>query len=147
MAERGDLQAAKEAFVQALSIRRDIDANSGIALDDLAGMALVALSAGDLTQAVIVAKDALAWIEANGATGIDRIEYPVRVYLICYQVLQAYARERPDELRSAQLTLQQGVALLQRRAVTITDRGLQQQYLKAVSFNGELMAAWTDRAA
>ena len=140
LAERGDLPAAKEAFAQALSIRRELDANSGVAMDDLAGLARVALAAGDLSPSTTYVEGILAWIEANGA---DRIEYPVLVYLICYQVLEACARQRPAERARAQAVLQQGVALLQRRAAAITDPGLRQQFLENVPFNRELMAAWT----
>ena len=86
-----------------------------------------------------VVEGILAWIEANGA---DRIEYPVLVYLICYQVLEACARQRPAERTRARAVLQQGVALLQRRAAAITDPGLRQQFLENVPFNRELMAAW-----
>ena len=137
LADRGDLSEAKEAFSQALSIRRELDADSGVAMDDLAGLARVALAAGDLAQATTHVEGILAWIEANGA---DRIEYPVLVYLICYQVLDACARQRPVERARARAVLQQGVALLQRRAAAITDPGLRQQFLENVPFNRELLA-------
>lgn len=138
LADAGDLPAAKDAFAQALDIRQGLDANSGMAMDDLAGLARVALASGDPVEAAAHVARILAWIEANHA---DRIEYPVRVYLICYQVLQAYARELPAEQVRAQDVLQQGVALLQQRAAAIADRGLQQQFLDNVPFNRELMAA------
>jgi len=138
LADGGDLSAAKDAFSQALSVRQELDADSGVAMDDLAGLARVALAAGDLAQATTHVEGILAWIEANGA---DRIEYPVFVYLICYQVLEACARQRPDERARARAVLQQAVALLQRRAAAITDPGLRQQFLENVPSNRELMAA------
>ena len=136
--DQGDLSEAKEVFSQALSIRRELDVDSGVAIDDLAGLARVALAVGDLAQATTHVEGILAWIVANGA---DRIEYPVLVYLICYQVLEVCARQRPDERSRARAVLQQGVALLQRRAAAITDPGLRQQFLENVSFNHELLAA------
>ena len=73
LVDSGDVGAAQDAFDHALSIRRAIDANSGVAMDDLAGLARVAHRSGALQQAVAIVQDILAWMEANGA---DQIEYP-----------------------------------------------------------------------
>jgi Flp pilus assembly protein TadD len=138
LADGGDWLSAEAVFSLALSLRRGLDDNSGVVMDDLAGLARVALAKDDLAQATRLVEGILTWIAADGA---DRIEYPVLVYLICYRVLEACARQRPDERARAQAVLQKGVALLQRRAAAIMDPALRQQFLENVPFNRELMAA------
>jgi tetratricopeptide (TPR) repeat protein len=135
-----DLSAANNAFAQALSIRRSLDTDSGATLDDLAGLARVALAAGQLTQATKGVEEILAWIETHGTDGI---ESAVLVYLVCYRVLQAAAKGRPADVARARDVLQQGVDLLQHRTAAVADPVLRRQMLEAVPCNRELMAAWT----
>jgi adenylate cyclase len=134
-------QAAAEALQEALSIRREMGAG-GLVLDTLAGLALVAEGRSHADQAESYVRDILSWIEANGIAGID---YPVQVYWICYQVLHALAKDRPECRLVAEQALNAGHALLMERAEQIQDEALREQFVHNISFHRELQATWTLR--
>jgi tetratricopeptide (TPR) repeat protein len=136
LAELGEWKAARSRFEGALALRRELG-EEALAQDDLAGLAWVALAQNDLTPAVAGAEEILAWIEAEGVEGI---EFPIQVYLICYRVLRAATS--PSR---AQAVLQQGYSLLQRRAAGIQDEGLRRRFLENVPFNREIGAAWASQ--
>lgn len=62
-------------------------------MDDLAGLARVTLAQGDVTEAKVRVEEILAWLTANSLAGI---EFPVLVYLSCYQVLLVASAEPED---------------------------------------------------
>ena len=124
-----ELAAAEAAHRQALQIRRDIG-QEACAIDNLAGLAGVALEQGRLQEALRYVEEALAWIEANG---VDGIEYPLRVYLACADVLQANgqtARSR-DILAAAH-------SLLAEQAARIRDQAIQQAFWQNVPLHRQL---------
>lgn len=128
----GDLAGARLAFEQALEIRRSLGQHT-LALDDWAGLARLALQAGDLLPARERAETILAAIAEHG---IEGCEFPVWVYLTCYQALLA-----ADQVSSARDALQAGLAILEQRAAQIQGETLRLQYLEQVPFNRELRAA------
>ena len=65
LAGLGDLDAAREAFSQALDIRHELS-QEALVMDDLAGLARVALSQDDRPTALAHANQILAWLEENG---------------------------------------------------------------------------------
>lgn len=133
LVDLGDWETAQTRFNQALALRRELG-EEALAQDDLVGLAYVALAQNDLTAALAYAEDVLAWIEIRGVEGI---EFPVQVYLICYRVLRAATS--PSR---AQTVLRQGYSLLQQRAGAIQDDHLRRQFLENVPFNREIIAAW-----
>ena len=103
-------------------------------MDDLAGLARVALAQGHTGQALAHVEEILAWLAGNSPEGM---EFPVLVYLSCYQVLQA-----AGDAEQAKAILADGYNLLQQRANRIPDDALRRQFLQNVPFNHELLAAY-----
>ena len=104
-------------------------------MDDLAGQARVTLAQGDAARAGQFARDAIAWIESHGETGI---EYPTQVYLICYRALRAAAGSDPAALAQASEVLRRGQAYLEAQAAGIQDPALRRSYLENIPFNRDL---------
>ena len=138
LADRGALDEAAQAFARALTARRELDPASPLAVDDLAGLARVALANENTAQAARHAHEALAWIESQGETGI---EYPTQVYLICYRVLRAAAGKDQMALTQAHAVLRRGQAYLEAQAANIQDAALRRSYLENIPFNRELAAS------
>jgi tetratricopeptide (TPR) repeat protein len=121
LADLGDTEEAAQAFQQAIAIRRQLGSDQSAVVDDLAGLAHVALIEDQAEQAQAYVDDILAWVEANGT---QQVEYPVQVALICFQVLKKRASQDPRASAQAQAVLQQGYQLLQTQASTIVEEGL-----------------------
>ena len=132
--ELGQPEAASERFEQALATRRHQGSEASV-MDTLTGLAAAAAARGRAAEAEQHVAQILAWIEANGADGL---ELPVQTYLICYDILR---RAAPNDKQARQV-LQQGHALLQQRADRINDAELRRQFLEQVPFNRQLHAAW-----
>jgi tetratricopeptide (TPR) repeat protein len=137
LADSGALDEAAQAFARALATRRELDLESPLAVDDLAGQARVALAQGDAARAGQLAREAIAWIESHGETGI---EYPTQVYLICYRALRAAGSE-PAALAQASAVLRRGQTYLEGQAAGIQDPALRRSYLENIPFNRDLARA------
>ena len=135
LADSGELQLATEAYQKAIKIRRKLGEEK-LVMDDLAGLARVAMREGNNSQALRYVEEILAWIESNDVEGI---EYPLQVYLTCYQVLQATL---DGALARADTILLTAHTMLQEQAAKIKDEALRRQFLQNVPFNREIMAAW-----
>ena len=141
LADAGDPAGAAEAFGEALRLRRELEPRSGAALDDLAGLAGVALAQGDNRQAMAYAREILAWMMENG---LDGAEYPVQVCLLAYRVLRA-AENDSEAALLAQTILDKGYAILQEQVACVQDEAVRRTFEEGVSFNRELLAAWKAR--
>ncbi|RMF33081.1 MAG: tetratricopeptide repeat protein, partial [Chloroflexi bacterium] len=137
----GDLEAAAEAYGAAMELRRELG-QQGLAIDDLAGLARVALARGDEAEALERVEEVLAWIEAHGPEGI---EYPLQVYLTCYRVLEAVAGEAPGAAERADALLARAYATLQEQAAGISDTALRHKFLEQVRTNREILRLWRKR--
>jgi hypothetical protein len=100
-------------------------------MENLAGLASIALEQGELEGALAHVDEILAFLEENPLRGVSDI----RTYLVCYQVLQAAADPR------AKGVLGTAHALLQERAATIPTEQLRRTYLENVPHNREILAA------
>jgi tetratricopeptide (TPR) repeat protein len=80
-----DWQGAAAVLAQALTIRQE-GGERGLAIDTLAGCALVALGRGEMVDALRYVDEILAWLTAHGPAAV---EFPIQVYLICYKILRA----------------------------------------------------------
>ena len=142
LADLGELEAAAQTYTQAAELRRELGQES-LAIDALAGQARVKLALGDMDTATTVVQEILSWIEANGTEGI---EYPLQVYLTCYQVLNADAATQkplvPNAALRAEAALSAAYAALQSRAIGINDPELQHSFLTNVRTNREIATAW-----
>jgi class 3 adenylate cyclase/tetratricopeptide (TPR) repeat protein len=134
----GDLGAATTAYEEAVSVRRELGQYS-LLTDDWAGLAHIALAQGRTQQALEYVEDILAWIDANGLEGV---EYPIQVYLICYRVLLATAQGDPAALERANVVLAAAHTALMERANSIRDETLRLKFLENVQANRELIAKW-----
>jgi hypothetical protein len=113
-------------------------------IDDWAGLAHIALAQGRPGQALEHVQDILSWIDVNGLEGI---EYPLQVYLICYRVLQATAQGDPAAIERAQKVLTVAHTALMERANSIGDEALRLKFLENVKTNREIIAAWQARVS
>jgi predicted ATPase/class 3 adenylate cyclase len=138
LADLGQLEAAAEAYGEAMDLRRELGQHS-LAIDDLAGLAHVAMAHGDVERALGHVEEILAWIEANGPEGI---EYPLQVYLTGYRVLSAAAREDTSAVERAHSILSKAHASLLAQAASIGDHALRRKFMENVRANREIVAAW-----
>jgi class 3 adenylate cyclase/tetratricopeptide (TPR) repeat protein len=132
LADLGRLEEAEAAFGAALEIRRALEPDGPLAVDDLAGLARVALLRGDGAEAIGRATEAADRMANRGETGV---ESPALAWLICYR---AFAADPAARARAAD-ALGRGLALLQRQADAIHDEALRRAFLEAVPFNRELV--------
>jgi class 3 adenylate cyclase/tetratricopeptide (TPR) repeat protein len=117
----GELDAAAATYEEALRLRREIG-QEALAIDDLAGLARVALKQSRASQASAYVEEALAWIADHGVHGI---EYPLRIYLTAADVLIAAGQEeRATEALAAAQTL------IQEQATRISDETTRQAFLE-----------------
>lgn len=125
----GEFEAATAAHTDAIRLRRDIGQNAP-AIDNLAGLARVALKQNQAAQALACVEEALAWITEQGTEGI---EYPIRVYLTIADVLTACGQaERATEILTTAQTW------LQDRADRISDEASRHNFLENVPLHVQL---------
>ena len=133
--ELGELDAAAAVYQEAMTLRQELGKPAS-AIDDQAGLARMALAQGDSDKALAYVEEILTWLDKNGAGGI---EYPLQVYLICYDVLQAGSG--PADSRAADI-LATAYKTLMQQADAISDVTLRQSFLENVSANREIQKAW-----
>lgn len=120
---------AKEAHEKAVNIRRELGQEAN-AIDNIASLAGIALKHNETETALNLTNEALTWIENNG---VDGIEYPFRVYLICINILEQNQQpERANEI------LQTAFHLLSEQASRISDIELRNDFLQKVSSHREI---------
>jgi tetratricopeptide (TPR) repeat protein len=128
----GRLVEASEAYRQSLAIERELGQLSP-AMEALAGLARMALAQKELDQAKIYLQEILDYLEAHTLAGAWE---PFRVYLTCYQVLQAAQDSRARDI------LQIGYRLLLARADKIGDPAIRRRYLEEVAVHREIVEAY-----
>ena len=138
LADLGELEAAAEAYAEAMGLRRELGQHS-LAIDDLAGLTRVAMAQGDVERALEQVEEILAWIEANGPEGI---EYPLQVYLTGFRVLSTSAGEDTSAIERAHSILSTAHKSLLEQAASISDRALRRKFMENVRANREIVAAW-----
>jgi tetratricopeptide (TPR) repeat protein len=135
LATWGRLEQARLAYTQALEIGHGLG-YLHLAIDPTADLARVALSAGDLPQAMAYAATALDYLAARAS---DWLEEPIRIFLTCHEALRATSDRRADEV------LDLGHALLLERAAQFDDGERRRRYLENVPAHRALLAAWEER--
>ena len=123
------LDAARDTYQGALNLRREIG-QSGSAVDDLAGLARVAFTQGQVDQAQALVQEAWDWIAAHGDAGLA---YPVRVYLTASDVWAA-----TGQAGLAGEALAAAERFVQDRADRISDEDLRRSFLEQVPLHREL---------
>jgi tetratricopeptide (TPR) repeat protein len=127
----GQPAEAAAAHQQALDIRHALGQPHWMA-DDLAGLARVALSQGNLPEALVHIEQILAHLGAGGAVE------GLLIYLTCYKVLRA-----TNDPRAATI-LERAYAMLRERADRISDGPTRRSYLENVPYHREIAAAWAE---
>ncbi len=135
--------AARQAFEESLALRKELGAEQA-AIDSLAGRALVLWQSDDRHGATEDATRVLEWIETRG---VDGIELPVQVLLICHTIFSGLAAHDGAWLEQAARALSLGQGLIERRAAEIQDADLRQQFLRDGFGNAQLLALWAEQAA
>ncbi|HEY3232977.1 MAG TPA: tetratricopeptide repeat protein [Roseiflexaceae bacterium] len=125
--------AAAAAFQDALDIRHTLGQLHRVpALG--AGLARVGLAQGDLAGALAHVEAILAYQAAGGALARD--DYPLRVALICVQVLQAAGDVRATGVLAA------AHATLQEQAARMPDEAVRRMFLYNVPWHRAIVTAW-----
>jgi len=128
------LAEAADVYQQALDIRRTLGRVKPTT-EPLAGLALVSLAQGDLSQAQAQVEEILSYLE-HGI--LDGTAEPFRVYLTCYRILRANQDSRAGEV------LDTAHRLLQEQADTIEGEQLRRSFLENVAAHREIVEAWEE---
>ncbi|MCB9423176.1 MAG: tetratricopeptide repeat protein [Ardenticatenaceae bacterium] len=134
----GKLEAASDAFARAMNLRREIG-QMPLAIDDLAGLARVALTQGHNRQAYEHVQEILVWLSEHGQEGI---EYPLQVDLTCYEVLMAVGGGETAVRHQARTIFTRMHERLLEKAASIKDETVRQQFLDTNSTNRAILAIW-----
>jgi DNA-binding SARP family transcriptional activator/predicted ATPase len=135
----GDLTEAAKAYEQALTLNRKLD-YAHLEAEATAGLARVALAQGDLGRATAYVDTILDHLRTST---LDGTEEPARVFLTCFQVLQA--THNPQ----APAVLDAGCRLLHARATGIVDTARRRMFFENIPTHRELLRlwrTWTDQA-
>lgn len=132
----GDLEEAVAAYEEALEIRHAMG-QSSLAMEPLAGLARVALlrHRPEATQQALAAVEEILQhleladppVDGTPRLHLEGTMEPFRVYLTCYQVLQANGDPRAGP------TLQAAYRILQERAGRISDDEMRRSFLEDVA--------------
>lgn len=125
-------EQAEEMYTQSLILRQELGQET-MAMEAYAGLARAALLGGRPGKALEYVDHILAFLEDKSLDGTDE---PFRVWLTCYQVLEAGHDERAGEC------LQRGYDLLMERSGQIQDPELRHSFLENVSAHQSLVSAW-----
>jgi tetratricopeptide (TPR) repeat protein len=135
--ERGEFGPARDYYERALAVVDDpvilIAMRPKIVLDLRAGLARLAHAQGDTARAIDHVEAIVDELLAGDIAGALE---PMRVYLICYRVLDAVGDPRASEV------VAEGHRILQERAANIEDEELRHSYLHNVAANREIAAVW-----
>jgi class 3 adenylate cyclase/tetratricopeptide (TPR) repeat protein len=123
-------EEAATAYAEALTLWEALE-KPNRAQEAQAGLAALALAQGKVERAVELVAPILHYLETGDLTGADD---PFRVYLTCFQVLEASGDERAPAL------LHRACQHLQAQAATIPDPAQRQRFL-AIATHRALLAA------
>ena len=128
---RSDWVAAAGDHHTALAICEELDI-AAAAIEDRAGLGRVALAQGRSEEAGRQAAACVAYLQAHGVEGM---EFPMAVYLACYDIL----RDGGDTVEADRL-LAAARTLLTQRAEAITDLTMRASLLHNIETNRRVMA-------
>lgn len=119
-----------------VSYRQAIELRTALGRDHLveesrAGIARAALARGDTALALSQVEGILAYLEGGGS--LEGAEAPLRIYLICVEVLSAAGDPR------AQPFLRSALTLLQEKAAKISEPDSRRMFLENVPWHRELL--------
>ena len=133
----GRLDEAEGMYRQAIDLQRKLNLENNAA-ESLAGLARIAWLRSDFSQAQTLVLELLQHLEQKNLDGTDD---PARVYLTCYQVLEAAQDGRAIQV------LEAGYRIIQKRASKMDSAASRQSFLENVPSNRELVALWEAHSA
>ena len=129
---QGQYEAATAVYEQAIAIRQELE-QTFLLMETRAGLALVALAQANLAQAVAQVEMILPGLTPESVAGTEE---PMRIYLACYQVLEAVGDVR------ATAVLAEAYQLLMDRAAKIEQPELRQMFLDDIPAHQTLLTAY-----
>jgi predicted ATPase/class 3 adenylate cyclase len=123
---RGDWEAAAADHQSALAIWDELDM-AAAAIEDRAGLGRVALAQGRGEEAARQGAACVAYLDAHGVEGM---EFPMAVYMACYDILRAAGHSA-----GADRLLAEARTLLSQRAEAITDQAMRESLLHNIEVN------------
>lgn len=135
LARLGQLEGARAAYKQSIAIRQAMEQGFKVT-ESQAGLARIALQENKKREAFFLVTQILDFLEERTLDGTDE---PMRVYLTCYQVLQANRDPRADVVLRAAHTL------LMAHAQKIEDEAMRQSYLENVAANREILQSFAEQ--
>jgi predicted ATPase/class 3 adenylate cyclase len=129
----GELLAAREDYLQALEIRRQLK-QPNLSTEPLAGLARIALEMEELPPAMTNISEIMDYLDAGGT--LDGCDEPLRVYLSCYQVLRQAGDSRTVRV------LETAYKTLMSRAEKIQDLEMRNSFLINVPYHNAIIGGW-----
>jgi predicted ATPase/class 3 adenylate cyclase len=133
---QNDLQQAAAAYGAAVEIRNHLD-QPILAAEPTAGLAYASFANGNVEEGYKQLQPILALLEAEST--FERTDEPLRIYAICYLVLNALNDGRADRI------LEKGFATLQSRAAQIPDDIIRKRYLEDIPHHQQIYTAWINK--
>ncbi|HSJ57346.1 MAG TPA: tetratricopeptide repeat protein [Anaerolineae bacterium] len=133
--QNGDWTAALEAFERSVDLWRELGQHAE-AVSSLAGLAWAYGALEQPEHARTYVSEVLDWIHSHHVLPLK----PVRLYLVCYLVLDALA-----EREAADRVLEQGHARLMLEAGYIEPPAARDRFIERIAFNQAVHAAWLAR--
>ncbi len=127
----GQLDEAQAAFERSGELHRALE-QTGLDIDNRAGLAAIALRRGDLALASRLAEEVQRALPEAVQEGIEAL----LDYWTIYQIFQTIGDAR------AGICLESAVALLEDQAGRINDVGMRRSFVRDVQVNRDLLAAW-----
>ena len=130
----GQWDRATAVYQQSLAIRRKAH-DQFLVLEALANLAYLAMLQGDLAAAQNWLTGVLVYSQNET---IDRVEEPVRLYWICFQVLQAAGHPDAGEI------LQETFGRIQKLSAGIKSPEWREAFLNGIDVHREIILWWRD---
>jgi len=134
--DSGELDMAAEMYHAAVAAF-EAGGHGARVIEAIAGLAAVALARRDLVEAQVHAEMIVDYL-THGALSTENTEEPLRVELICDQVLHTLGDPRATGV------LESAHQRLQARAAKIPDVRLRHSFLENVPYHREIVAAWAE---
>jgi class 3 adenylate cyclase len=133
----GRMAEAEGNFNAAFDLQRQLGLENR-AMETLSGIARLHLEDGNPTRALHYVEEILKDLESQNLSGMEE---PFRIYLICYQVLEANHDKRAPAI------LEAGYRFLLDRGDLIKEDRLRRMFLEKVPWNRKLIELWETRPA
>ena len=124
---------AERAFRESLEIRGELE-QEALQAESMAGLSRALSKQGNLAAAQEYVEKIIGYISRD--ENLSGAWEPLRIYWICYQVLQAAEDPRKDGF------LQEAVNNLQERAAKLPGKKARKRFLTNVPWHREIMAEW-----